>query len=244
MGCGSYGGARRAGNSLSYEKWKEEDVEVSVEDDERMVKKRHEFEEYKRRKMTLIATILEAIGIEIRDKLMARPKFDELVRGGDAIAFLQLVERVVQGTGTVSIFHIIIRFLNMKMTNGATAWATYFKEWKEVALRRQGTDREILEAIMQTQFVLSLDQDMFKDQLTSIYGSTTWPTTDEMIARLSAFATNDDVIRTIGETDGRVGAFRTKETPWDIHWPATEGLLQLRGHWTYQGAVPTASSKM
>jgi hypothetical protein len=159
---------------------KKKTVEVSVEDDERMVKKRHEFEEYKRRKMRLIGTILEAIGIEIRDKLMAQPKFDELVRGGDVIAVFQLVERVVQGIGTVSIFHIIIRFLNMKMTNGATTWATYFKEWKEVtvALRRQGTDREILEAIMQTQFVLSLDQDMFKDQLTSIYGSTTWPTRD------------------------------------------------------------------
>lgn len=51
----------------------------------------------------------------------------------------------------------------------ATTWATYFKEWKEVtvALHRQGTDKEILEAMMQTQFVLSLDQDMFKDQLTS-----------------------------------------------------------------------------
>jgi hypothetical protein len=144
--------------------------------------------------------------------LESQAGFEDLINEGDVIGFFKLVETVVQGVGTVSIYHLTTKFFSLRMTNGEQ-WASYFREWREVVagLLKQGDPDKILDAILRTHLVTSVDQEYFKEMLTPIYATVNWPATNEIIDRLTAYATNKEVIANIqggsDGTDGRIPAF-------------------------------------
>ncbi len=54
---------------------------------------------------------MEGIGQDIRDKLDAQPTLEELSIKGDVNNFFKLVEKVVQGSGSASIYPITHQIL-------------------------------------------------------------------------------------------------------------------------------------
>eukprot|EP01042_Synura_sphagnicola_P007048 gene7048-9026_t len=139
-------GSLASGEALRYEMEKKEFDEQTKE-----------FESYRRQK-------------EITYKLESQAGFEDLINAGDVIGFFKLVETVVQGVGTVSIYHLTTKFFSLRMTNGEQ-WASYFREWREVVagLLKQGDPDKILDAILRTHLVTSVDQQYFKEMLTPIY---------------------------------------------------------------------------
>jgi hypothetical protein len=146
---------------------------------------------------------LKAIGQDIRDKLDAQVTFDDLVIQGDDINFYKLLEKVVQESGSDSIYQSLTRFFRLGMKDGAT-WAAYLQEWKDVVatIKRQGSAEAIREAILQICLVMTVDQALFKEILALIYGTTIWPSTNQLIDRFTAYATNKEVISNVLETGG------------------------------------------
>lgn len=172
-----------------------------------------EYEEYTAKKRRLIGIIIEAIGQDIRDKLDAQTKLEELIIQGDVINFFKLVEKVVEGSGSATIYQLLTRFFRLSMKEEDT-WAGYIREWKDLvaSVKRQGSAEEILEAIFQTHLVMTVDQEKFKEILTTIYASTVWPATHKLMDTFAAYATNREVIAMVQNhtPDGRIGAFTSK----------------------------------
>ena len=79
---------------------------------------------------------------------------------------------------------------------------------------RQGTAEEVIEAIFQTHLVMTVDQELFRDILVPIYGTTDWPSTNELIDRFTAYATNKEVISNVANNgmDNHLPAFAARCT--------------------------------
>ncbi len=80
---------------------------------------------------------------------------------------------------------------------------------KRVEKRQGGKAEDVLEAIITTQLLLSVDQEFFKELLTPIYGSTHWPSAEKLLEPFTTYAANTDVVMNISNehADGKVSAY-------------------------------------
>lgn len=89
--------------------------------------------------------------------------------GDDVLAIWKLLEKVVHGSGTVSIFQLALRLLKSRQTG---AFATYVKEFREIFFdlgKRKDAVHDVLAVIIDTLFALGLNQEQFKDLLKDVY---------------------------------------------------------------------------
>lgn len=95
-----------------------------------------------------------------------------------------------------------ISYLEARRTRGLAQFAI---EWRglHADLMRFGNAEEVLEAIVDTYFIMAVNQEQFKERLTAIYGANQWPHHDVLMAELNTYAENQERIKDLKrETNG------------------------------------------
>lgn len=171
-----------------------------------------EYKALKASKMKIISKLLLHMEKDIRDKVEAQQGFANAYRDANLLALWQMTEQVVQGRGAISIYSVTTKFLTLKQ-GGPDDWPKFAKEWRglHADLMRFGDAQAVLEAIVDTYFVMAVNQEQFKEQLTTIYGANNWPHHDVLMAQLNTYAENQqrmkDLKRETG--DGKIQSYPT-----------------------------------
>ena len=99
-----------------------------------------------------------------------------------------------------------------------------------VDLRAQGNAQDVLDMVFNALFILGLNQEQFKEKLTTVYGRQVWPDFDVLSGELHMYAESTERMKAIQKehNDGKVSAFAL-----------TPALMQAgepnRGCWTCGG---------
>ena len=180
----------------------------------------HQFEKDEKRwmklrdnKKKLISKLFMLMEREVRDKVTTSEGYEQAYGNYDLLSLWNIVEQVVLGRGAISIYALTARLLGLKQTGD---YARFSKEFREsvVDLLRQGDPAEILESIINTLFVLALNQEQFKEKLTPIYGSRVWPNYEELSVELHAYVEATERLRKLRKDndDGKIRANVAKQS--------------------------------
>jgi len=145
------------------------------------------FEKLKEGKKRLISKLLLSMDKDVKDALTTSPGYQEFYDEFNLLEIWNLTQQVVLGRGAISVYALIVRLL--KHTQDG-AYTKYEKQFKEMAidLRAQGNAQQVLDMVFNALFILGLNQDQFKDRLTSIYGARDWPNYLNLSAELNTYA--------------------------------------------------------
>jgi hypothetical protein len=125
---------------------------------------------------------------DVKDRVQSSPGYEEAYQTFNVLTIWLITEQVAAvSRGAVSAYAITSRLLRLKQTK---EYATYSREFREAIndLIRQGTPEEVLQKLINTIFILGLNQDQFKDKLAVVYGQQDWPAYDEFAAELHIYA--------------------------------------------------------
>jgi hypothetical protein len=150
----------------------------------------------KENKKKLISKLLGAMEREVKDKVTSQPGH---ANAYNILEIWNMTEQVCVGRGTISVYTLITKLLRTTQWEGYQRFAKEFK--KTVAdLKRQGGPRQplvqgqaahpdtvILEKIFNTIFILRLNQERFKEKLTTIYGQQNWPDYEALSQELNMY---------------------------------------------------------
>jgi hypothetical protein len=102
----------------------------------------------------------------------------------------------------------------IKLEQGKDSFAKYAKTFKDVvtSLKSKGTAEEILDSIIDSKFILGVNQDAFKDQLAIIFSSDKWPKMQEAIDMFSRFTNTRESVATLNNEieNGKINANLSK----------------------------------
>jgi len=166
------------------------------------------YNKLKDQKKKLLGKMLNLLERPIREKLTTQEGYGEAFRRYDVLAMWKLLERVVQGSGTVSIYQHALRLLRMRQVG---AFQTYVKEFREIVsdlnkLKNEGHD--VLAVIIDTLFTLGLNQEQFKDLLKDVYSKTEWPKHDVFAVQCGNYLENTTRVENLQKdnNDGKIAA--------------------------------------
>lgn len=163
-------------------------------------------------KKKLISKLFRLMEREVRDKVTTSEGYERAYANYDLLSLWNIVEQVVLGRGAISIYALTARLLGLKQTGDYSRFSKEFRE-SVVDLLRQGEPAEILESIINTLFVLALNQDQFKEKLTLIYGNRVWPNYEELSVELHAYVEATERLRKLRKEndDGKIRANVAKQ---------------------------------
>jgi len=174
----------------------------------RFEKDKKAFDKLKNEKKKLLARMLQLIERPIRDKLTTQEGYGEAFRRYDVLTVWKLLEKVVQGSGTVSIYQLALRLLKAKQVG---AFSAYVKEYREIVLdlnKLKDTGHDVLAVIIDTLFTLGLNQEQFKDLLKDVYSKTEWPKHDAFAVQCANYLENTTRVENLQKdnNDGKIAA--------------------------------------
>ncbi len=174
----------------------------------RFEKDKKAFDKLKNEKKKLLARMLQLIERPIRDKLTTQEGYGEAFRRYDVLTVWKLLEKVVQGSGTVSIYQLALRLLKAKQVG---AFSAYVKEYREIVLdlnKLKDTGHDVLAVIIDTLFTLGLNQEQFKDLLKDVYSKTEWPKHDVFAVQCANYLENTTRVENLQKdnNDGKIAA--------------------------------------
>lgn len=178
----------------------------------------------KRELQALCGVLMGMVDDELSDKLRADEEFDRIYKAQDLIELWKLVEKHGLGQTKNSGCLQISKLLHMEQGKGQ--FIKYMKEYKDgvaaILAQWKGKESELLTMIFDTKFLLGVDQEQFKDQLSAIYSLEKWPTLNESSAQLARVVTTKANLESMRkeETDVQVSAMKAamkaeKGAKWD-----------------------------
>ena len=104
----------------------------------------------------------------------------------------------------------------IKIEQGKDSFAKYAKTFKDIvtSLKAKGTAEEILDSIIDSKFILGVNQETFKDQLAIIFSYDKWPKMQEAIDMFSRFTSTKESVATLNNDNenGKIVANVSKAT--------------------------------
>jgi hypothetical protein len=140
------------------------------------------FSKLREKKKKLLSKLPGAMEREVKDKVTSQQEYQNAYVAYNIHVIWNMTEQICVGRGAISVYALITKLLKTTQREGHQK---YSKEFKEAVadLRRQGgarqplapgqqpnSDAVILEMIFNTIFILGLNQEQFKEKLTTIYG--------------------------------------------------------------------------
>jgi len=171
-------------------------------------KDKRAYDKLKNEKKKLLAKMLQLIERPIKEKLTTQEGYGEAFRRFDVLAVWKLLERVVQGSGTVSIYQQVLRLLRLKQTG---AFSAYWKEYREIIMdlnKLKDDGHDVLAVIIDTLFIINLNQEQFKDLLKDVYAKTEWPKHDAFAVQCGNYLENTARVENLQKdnNDGKIAA--------------------------------------
>jgi hypothetical protein len=147
-------------------------------------------------KKKLMSKLFLHMDKEIREKIQNAEGYNDAYEQFDLLRIWQMTEQVVIGRGAISIYAITAKLVKLKQTGDYTR---YTKEFKDLVhdLRNQGNAEEVLNRMIDTMFILGLNQEQFKEKLTVVYGRRDWPNIDDFSAELHMYVEATDRLKSI-----------------------------------------------
>ncbi len=134
-----------------------------------------------RSRTNLTGTLLDNLSDELRIKLEAHEDYANALGTFDFLKLYNIVEQIVLGRGSVSIYQAILRIINLKQTpNEYVRFQNTFSdaayELQKIAENDPDNGyKKIVNKFLDVLFILGVDQTEFKDKLTPVYGEKEWP---------------------------------------------------------------------
>ena len=124
-----------------------------------------------------------------------------------------MAEQTFQGRGAVQVYQLITRLLRIKQPKDG--YNKYAREFTDIVsdLEAQGTAQEIIDKMFNALFILGLDQDQFRDQLSHVYGADAWPEWKDYKTSLRSYAEHKRNLSTLivkDNNDSKISANRAE----------------------------------
>jgi len=147
-------------------------------------------------KYEIISKLLTLMDSDVRARLDAQPGFQDALASSNLAAIWQMTENVCIGRGTSTVYHVAIKLWDMKQDT-PESFPAYLNDWRETVrqLRSFGTAEQILEAMRNTKFAVSVHQKYFKEILTRVYALDNWPAYEDLAAQLSTYQINTEKMK-------------------------------------------------
>lgn len=169
------------------------------------------YESLKEGKKKLLSRLVSKMSREVKTKVSTNPRFKDAYKRLDILSIWNMVQDVVLGGGAVSVYQLTLRLLKMKQEG--ENYTSYAKDFTEAVedLMRQGDAETILKKILNTLFILGLNQLQFRDKLNPIYGSNEWPDHQDLSAELHTYSEARRTVSALNgeELEGKVSANAT-----------------------------------
>jgi hypothetical protein len=138
-------------------------------------------------KMKLISKLLSVMDKDVKTSVTASRDYQSMLQKFDLLGIWKLTEQVAIGRGAVSVYAQLVKLIQMRQ---AGSFDQYAKEFVELTidLNALGTGDEFRKFLYNTLFILGLNQEQFKDKLTTIYGSRKWPDYRKLATELHEYA--------------------------------------------------------
>ncbi len=137
-------------------------------------------------KYEIISKLLTLMDADVRARIDAQPGFHDSLASSNLAAIWQMTENVCVGRGTSTVYHVAIKLWDMKQDT-PESFPAYLNDWRETVrqLRSFGTAEQILDAMLNTKFAVSVHQKYFKEILTRVYAQDVWPAYEDLAAQLN-----------------------------------------------------------
>jgi len=150
--------------------------------------------EFKRGKQTLCGLMMSSLSSDMNERIRGDATFEKIWKDFDMLKLVALIELHATGKGTTSAFVESSRLL--KLEQGDKSFANYAKRFREIvaSLKKRGKPDEVLDMMINSKFILGVNQEMFKDQLAIVYASEKWPTYQEAIDAFGRYANTKESV--------------------------------------------------
>jgi hypothetical protein len=165
--------------------------------------------DYTTAKTKVVSKLLQHLDVDIRCKVESVEGFHDARKKANLLKLWQIVEEVAYGSSQVNVHAVTYQLVTLKQ-KGPDDWPSFQRKFTNlvVQLKKFGTDTQIVEAILTSQLVFAMDQEQFKEKLSSIYGSKTWPKYEDLLKELNIFANNTSRIRNLKDNnEGQMAAY-------------------------------------
>jgi hypothetical protein len=155
-------------------------------------------------KMKIISKLNSHMDSDVRTRVTQVQGYEDAVADGNLHQVWQHVQTVCVGNGAVSIYHVTTQFWELKQ-KGSQDFPQFTQKWNDVVkqLNSFGEPQQILDAIMNTKFIMGLDQEFFKEKLTPIYGRNQWPNHADLLPELNTYFLNLEKIKAVNTEQGK-----------------------------------------
>jgi hypothetical protein len=158
-------------------------------------------ERYKTSKQTLCGLMMQSLSMDLNERIRGDKKFGDLWKNYNVSELADLIEVHATGKSSTSIFVESAKMI--KLEQGNDTFSKYAKTFKDTvtSLRAKGTADEILNSIIDSKFILGVNQVAFKDQLSIIFSSEKWPPLQETIDIFSRYANTKESVETLNNNE-------------------------------------------
>lgn len=168
---------------------------------------------YQDAKLRIISKLLSLMDTEVHSQVETQPGWAAAVAAADLVNIWQLTQVVCLGQGAASIYNVTSKLMTLKQGKPEN-WPTHYRNWQDLnaTLMRfhNGNHQLILNAILDTLFVFSVNQDQFKEQLTPIYGNNQIPAHAVLGNTLNTYFQNTENMKSL-LNEKKEGTYATKD---------------------------------
>jgi hypothetical protein len=147
---------------------------------------------------------------EVKDRVKAHADYANAFNNYNIFTMWNIARQVALGQGSVSVYAMVTRILKLKQDK--EDYTKYINDFKQAAsdLLRQCTHKEILTRILNTLFILGLNQEQFKDKLSTTYSQADYPAYADYAREIYTYAQNTQHVKKWnGDNDGKIQANKT-----------------------------------
>jgi hypothetical protein len=165
-------------------------------------------ENFKVQKQALCGLMMSSLSKDMNERMRGDETFPKIWNDFDLVKLSKLIELHATGKGSTSIYMESARMI--KMEQGKDTFAKYAKNYKDtvIALKAKGTPEDILDSIIDSKFILGVDQEKFKTQLSFIFSQEKWPKLQDAIDMFNRFTDTRDNVDTMNNelSNGKITA--------------------------------------
>lgn len=190
-----------------------------------------EYATYLKNKQELCNDLMLHLDKPLRAAVTQHERYMHAKLQDDVVRLWDIVVECASGKGAHSVYVLMMRFLNLRMTNAtATEYVEYTKKYNDVVadmIRIGGGADYLLESLFNAKYIEGLNTEMFTDQIKKIMGAPIWPQYRDLQSELTRY---------VNATKGIANALLRKDNPDGIQ--ANAGKITFKGTCFNCGANP------